>query len=32
MAAELEGTVAELSALVEDMRENPNRYLRLSIF
>lgn len=32
MAAELESTLAELSALLEDIRENPNRYVRLSIF
>ena len=32
MAAELESTLAELSALLEDIRENPNRYVRVSIF
>jgi phospholipid/cholesterol/gamma-HCH transport system substrate-binding protein len=32
MAAELENTLEELSALLEDIRENPNRYVRLSIF
>ena len=32
MAAELQGTLSELSALLEDIRENPNRYVRLSIF
>ena len=31
-ALELESTLAELSALIEDIRENPNRYVRLSIF
>ena len=31
-AMELESTLAELSALIEDIRENPNRYVRLSIF
>ena len=32
MAAELESTLSELSALLEDIQENPNRYVRLSIF
>ncbi len=32
MAAELEGTVIELNLLLADIRENPRRYLRLSIF
>jgi phospholipid/cholesterol/gamma-HCH transport system substrate-binding protein len=32
MATELENTLAELGALLEDIRENPNRYVRLSIF
>ena len=32
MAAELESTLAELANLLEDIRENPNRYVRLSIF
>jgi phospholipid/cholesterol/gamma-HCH transport system substrate-binding protein len=31
-AAELEGSLAELQLLLEDIRENPRRYLRLSIF
>lgn len=31
-AVELESTLAELSELIEDIRENPNRYVRLSIF
>ena len=30
--AELEGTLVELQTLLEDIRENPRRYLRLSIF
>ncbi|MEX2532130.1 MAG: MlaD family protein [Gemmatimonadota bacterium] len=32
MAAEMEATLAELHLLLEDIRENPRRYLRLSIF
>jgi phospholipid/cholesterol/gamma-HCH transport system substrate-binding protein len=32
MAAELELTLRELQLLLEDIRENPRRYLRLSIF
>jgi phospholipid/cholesterol/gamma-HCH transport system substrate-binding protein len=32
MAAELESTVIELNLLLADIRENPRRYLRLSIF
>jgi hypothetical protein len=32
MAAGLEGTLAELQVLLQDIRENPRRYLRLSIF
>lgn len=32
MAAELESTLTELAALLQDIRENPNRYVRLSIF
>jgi phospholipid/cholesterol/gamma-HCH transport system substrate-binding protein len=32
MAAELENTLTELAALLQDIRENPNRYVRLSIF
>jgi phospholipid/cholesterol/gamma-HCH transport system substrate-binding protein len=32
MAAGLEGTLAELQVLLADIRENPRRYLRLSIF
>jgi len=31
-AHELEGTLLELQLLLEDIRENPRRYLRLSIF
>lgn len=30
--AELEGTLVQLQALLADIRENPRRYLRLSIF
>lgn len=32
MAAGMEGTLAELQVLLQDIRENPRRYLRLSIF
>jgi phospholipid/cholesterol/gamma-HCH transport system substrate-binding protein len=32
IAEGLEGTLAELRILLEDIRENPRRYLRLSIF
>lgn len=32
MATELEGTLRELQVLLADIRENPRRYLRLSIF
>lgn len=32
MAAEMEGALQELQLLLEDIRENPRRYLRLSIF
>jgi phospholipid/cholesterol/gamma-HCH transport system substrate-binding protein len=32
MATEMEATLAELHLLLEDIRENPRRYLRLSIF
>jgi phospholipid/cholesterol/gamma-HCH transport system substrate-binding protein len=32
MAAGMEGTLAELQILLQDIRENPRRYLRLSIF
>ena len=32
MAMEFESTLEELSALMEDIRDNPNRYVRLSIF
>jgi phospholipid/cholesterol/gamma-HCH transport system substrate-binding protein len=32
VAEGLEGTLAELRVLLEDIRENPRRYLRLSIF
>ncbi len=32
MAEELEGAVSELQLLLEDIRENPRRYVRLSIF
>jgi phospholipid/cholesterol/gamma-HCH transport system substrate-binding protein len=32
IAEGLEGTLAELRLLLEDIRENPRRYLRLSIF
>jgi phospholipid/cholesterol/gamma-HCH transport system substrate-binding protein len=32
MATDLEDTLSELSALLADIRENPNRYVRLSIF
>jgi phospholipid/cholesterol/gamma-HCH transport system substrate-binding protein len=32
MATGLEGTLAELQVLLQDIRENPRRYLRLSIF
>jgi phospholipid/cholesterol/gamma-HCH transport system substrate-binding protein len=32
MAAGMEGTLTELQVLLQDIRENPRRYLRLSIF
>lgn len=32
MAAGMEGTLVQLEALLADIRENPRRYLRLSIF
>ncbi len=32
MAQEMEGTLQELQLLLSDIRENPRRYLRLSIF
>ena len=32
MAAELENTLTQLATLLQDIRENPNRYVRLSIF
>jgi hypothetical protein len=32
VAGELEGTLEELQLLLADIRENPRRYLRLSIF
>ncbi len=32
MAGEVEGTLEELRALLADIKENPRRYLRLSIF
>jgi phospholipid/cholesterol/gamma-HCH transport system substrate-binding protein len=32
MAQGMEGTLAELQILLQDIRENPRRYLRLSIF
>jgi len=32
MATEIEGMVNELKALLQDIRENPRRYVRLSIF
>jgi len=32
IAMEVEGTLQELQLLLEDIRENPRRYLRLSIF